>query len=549
MLARLLALFVAAACLLSRPAFAAMMRHHDLASLALDSEAIVRARRLGPLAGDDRVARHEILAVYAGPLAVGDTLHVAYAAYVDRDIERTDEVILFIRPRSERRRAAPPDPGRWPVASGVRLVDGGRVFRFVQKNNPGPYVPVPQGRDPYDVMHDPRGGSEAISLAEFEEELARAIARADMVRPLLADLGSPAGRRRALAWIGPPPGALDDRPVMLEDTDDFYEDRVVKAILEALARTGDIALLLDGVARRRGGIDLFMLRHGFKAPALFPVAEDRRQPGPRRAAATTLIAEDLVALDDPATLEGLARLLVDPDARVRRAAAQVVANRDLKHPALRAAIVEQFPRETDPWTAIMLAQGAGGDVLRTLKPTGGWPIVAVDRRGHGLIVRWAKCSDGRPASVALLVARDGAPAQRVELVRTSLSLGLLSCAAAYGLPLDPPPLDPRIERTAEIRLARDEGPRTFTIALPRLDPVPLEDQPSEPPPLEPPPPATSPPATPPPATPPPATSPATPPPATPPPAGCTCNDRRGADGAALLVVLLLARRRRLSRRP
>lgn len=528
MLARRFAAWLLAAllCLLPRPALAAMMRHHDLASLALESSAIVRARRLGPLSGDDRVARLEIVAVYAGSLDVGETVDVALAAYGPESFARADEVIVFIRAPSRRE-----GPARWPVASGVRLVDGGRVLRFVQFDNPGLYGPVPQGRDPYDVMHDPRGGGEAVALAEFEEDLARAIARAGKVPRLLEDLKSPAGRRRALAWIGPPPGTEDERPVVAGEFE-FFEDLVGTAILEALARTGDVTLLLDGVARLRGGVDLFMLRHEFSADDLLAVAVDREQPGPRRAAATAMIGHRLAALDKPDTLAGLVRLLADPDAGVRRAAAEVVGERELKHPSLRAAVVEQFARETD--AGVRLALGGAGranDVLRELRAAEGGPIVAAERRGRALVVRWSAWSNWSPDAIALLVAEDGAT-RRVALEQGARrsSSGTVT-ELVHPLALDP--TDPRIELAIEVRFDRRGDPRSFRIPLPRRAPVPREDQPSDPPAI-----AASP------AKVEPAATPGREPAATPRPVGCACDGRGGARGGPLVVVLLLARRRR-----
>ena len=137
-----------------------MMHHHDLASLALMSDAIVLVQR-----GAERkidawrtATEHRVLKTYAGSLQPGDVVGIEYGAYAlaplwgweDGGAPRiSDEVILFLE-RATDQGAAAPDGGAPPswqlAASGLRIFVDGKAHRFEQAMNPGPYEPVPQRR-------------------------------------------------------------------------------------------------------------------------------------------------------------------------------------------------------------------------------------------------------------------------------------------------------------------------------------------------------------------------------------------------------------------
>src|SRR5690242_14460291 len=112
MRAALLALLLAALLsLLAPPARAAMMLHHDLTSLAFQSEAVVLARRGAerPFGPYDTLVEHHVVESYAGPLHPGDVIEVSYDGAMlrprwgwtpgVRDAAEpvvSDEVILFL---------------------------------------------------------------------------------------------------------------------------------------------------------------------------------------------------------------------------------------------------------------------------------------------------------------------------------------------------------------------------------------------------------------------------------------------------------------------
>ena len=127
-------------CLLTAgDARAAMMAHYDLAGLALESDAIVVATRT-PAA--DRTSTYHVTRAIRGPIAAGTDLVLDDGLYATEGHAIDPEVVVFLH------RA---DAGGWYItSSGLRVVDGGQVFRFEQWDNPGGFTMVPQGHDPSD---------------------------------------------------------------------------------------------------------------------------------------------------------------------------------------------------------------------------------------------------------------------------------------------------------------------------------------------------------------------------------------------------------------
>lgn len=546
-LARLLAACLLALVLAALPqrAGAAMMRHHDLASLALDSEAVVLARRIrSETRGYEELVHHEILAVYRGDLAVGAPLVVSYSAYnlspdpwrrsEDPPAGLSDQVVLFLKHWPDR-----PD---WSITpSGLRVLIDGHVHRFEQFNNPGLYHPVPQGRDPYDVMRDPRAGA-PLDLPAFEQELARALRHADIVRHALTDTRSPAGKQRLLDLVGPAPGTWDDRPFAPTHTG-FWDDAVATTILETLATTGDITDLLTASARVRGGVDMFMLRHPYEPAELLAFAATQSAPAPQRVAALVLLDNELAALHDPQIVAGVIPLLADPDPTLRAAAARM----RLETAPWNSAIVDRFTHETDSGVRHELARAADTrDVFDRLRlPATASsaridtaPLLIAERHGAWLQLRWLP-NPWRLEEVTLSIEEPGTPPRRTILPKTDkYSLWSWASGKATGydvqLPLTPQPAVPPVPMFAELRMHLDgqSKPRTVRIPVPALTAVATPVFP------DPPPTPAATPTAPPPATPPPPTAPA---PAVPP--GCTCNATATAP-LLWLFVLASPRRRR-----
>ena len=130
---------------ITAPAHAKKMEHHDLSSLVMLSKHVVLAQRDFWTNGS-RSFGYTVTNVYKGSLLSGQRLYVSHSSY---DLAGTfgkvpdRKAVLFLREGKDGRLT--------PVASGIRVLFGGMVYRFEQSENPGPYIPVPQGRDPADV--------------------------------------------------------------------------------------------------------------------------------------------------------------------------------------------------------------------------------------------------------------------------------------------------------------------------------------------------------------------------------------------------------------
>jgi hypothetical protein len=225
---------------------AAPLVHHDLSSLALDSDAIVLARVTGMRTEGYREFRsHEILRAYAGELAAGEVIEVDYGSLSLEpswdspygDAQPSDEVVLFLH-RSER------DGSWWLAPSGLRVFADDRVYRF-------------------------------------EPELRAAIDRAALVRAALAKLDTPEGRAQLLEFVGPAWGDDRDEPCSLEELW-MVEDIVVSKILDAFEGGGHDAELLDAISRLRYDETLYLQRRGGELPRWLAVARDPAQPLHRR---------------------------------------------------------------------------------------------------------------------------------------------------------------------------------------------------------------------------------------------------------------------------
>lgn len=294
-----------------------MMTHHDLASLVVESEVVVVADRVG---GTDDLGQYRVRRVLSGGgLSVGQTTTIDTTCYVQSGapfggtaIPALDGVVVLFLTRP------PPAAGAGSdlrlVPSGLRLVAGGKVFRFEQWSNPGCYVPVPQGPDPADVLRETPAGPQ-MDLAGLEAAIARAVRRVATFRTLLgrAATGPELDRRReALGrFFGPPRerGFPDSRIGQ-----GFYEDRLAVRAFEALLAQGDLAGALEVLSRMQGlrpwhapnVTDEQLLAEAVRADA----------PAVRRAAAIDLVG--LPSAQIAARLVELAR--ADAAAEVRAAA-------------------------------------------------------------------------------------------------------------------------------------------------------------------------------------------------------------------------------------
>jgi MYXO-CTERM domain-containing protein len=372
-------------CLVPQTSRAAMMAHYDLTSLALESDAIVLARITGT---QESLRTHAVIESYFGGLAPGDVIEVDYASmsfatgWGDEDtLVFDDEVVLFLERGDDGQRP-------WKlVGSGLRIFVDGITYRFEQGGNPGPYVPVPQGHDPYDVFEDPRG-REPLTRAAFQLELRAAIERAAGVRRDLAAIDFPEARARLLEVIGPAWGTNDDEPCVVERLS-FFVDRVSVTILRELWAAGEREAFLEGYSRVRGGVDDYRLQVNIEAGWLLVSASERERPLHLRVAALQLLADDRSSLREPGVADSLVALLEDLEPSIRAAAAISVSEEDAT-PSWRAAIVERLRVESDPHARYALVEVALEHELLAEAglPGESWPVVMADRCGRALAFRW-----------------------------------------------------------------------------------------------------------------------------------------------------------------
>jgi hypothetical protein len=405
------------------PARAAMMRHHDLSSLALESDAIVLARVTGVRSGEGlrRIHTHVVVESLVGELAAGEVIELDYGALRlapgwENEAVWTpeDEVVLFLR-RAEQ--------GEQPwrlVGSGLRIFVDDITYRFEQHSNPGPYAPVPQGDDPYDVFEDPRG-REPLTRAAFELELRAAIERAAAVRRDLAAIESPEARARLLEVVGPAWGTDDDEPCVLDGTA-FFEDLVSTTILDALWAAGDTEAFLEGFSRVRGGVEVWRLRARPEASWLLASGSERERPLHLRVAALRVLAEVWWVQDEPSAADSLVPLLEDPEPSIRAAAAFMVEPED-ETPSWRTAIVERLRVESDPSARYALAELAA---KRELLAEAGladesWPVVSVERRGRAVEFRWFSPQSKWSVEAITVTARPGEGEPQSLQLQTSSS--------------------------------------------------------------------------------------------------------------------------------
>jgi hypothetical protein len=386
---------------------AAMMVHHDLASLVMLGDAVVmaergKARDVTPYVS---ATTYAITKVYAGKLAAGTSLEVLDDAYDETfdpgygpgDAKPDPTVVLFIR-KVDPASLAPGlenGPGWSVVPSGMRVMFSGRVYRFEQLSNPGLYRPVPQGRDPYDVR-DELPVAEAVDLATFEEDLGRALERVVRYREALGQKNGSERSAKLLAVLDEP----DPIPLMYAERyglGGFYEDALGQEIIGLFHEEGDTKNLLEAVARTgRPGARLFL--QGLDAEKLVSYAEAEGNPERLRLAALMLVAWRMLWKED-GHMKRIVGLVGDGSPRVAEAAT-LIMRRSLhttfydakskpkvagkKHRKLIVeALVEAYADAADPFLRVAIVRAAAEfGFAKKLAKMGPGPIVelAAERR-------------------------------------------------------------------------------------------------------------------------------------------------------------------------
>lgn len=423
------------------PAGAAMMSHHDLSSLVYDSQVVVRAERVG---GTDDQGQYRVTRVLTGGgLAAGATVtveHTCYelhgAAYVGIRLPPLEPTTVLFLMRD------PLDASALRlVPSGLRILAGGKVYRFEQWSNPGCYVPVPQGPDPDDLEGETPPAAQ-LDLSRLEAAVARAVARVARVRAALA-LTDAAARRTALLALLPPPR---DRGVPESGRGNgFFEDRLAAHLFDDLLRAGDVV----------GALEVHARMHGMRPWLAREVTDERLMaevmapgaPVHRRAAAVELIR--LPPAEVATELVQLARADASPEVRAaayaRLGALSGTSSDDdwarrkrRLRGVLSGLLRERAAAETSPLVRLALI-GAAED-WRIGLPLRGVAGVALLARREGDHVRyWVGVAAPARTNSTPRLERAGAPCA-FEVVR-SWSTGQTGGGGELAARCGPGPLD------------------------------------------------------------------------------------------------------------
>jgi hypothetical protein len=436
-----LAAAVVVVALAPRSAAARPMPHRDLAGLVMESDAVVVAERVSVEhpARYSEIGHYRVERALFGTMAKGMEVAVEQSLYATGRHNLDKRAVLFLV-KGEL------------VPSGMRVIEGGKVFRFEQFDNPGGWGMVPQGHDPQDNW---QAGVAAVDLPTFEREVSDAVARVNAFATARGIADRDPRRAAMLALLVPPGGP--------HATGGFYVDELARGIEQELVKAGDLEGGLLAFERDRSVLPAYAFAN---LADLVAVATDRKRPLDLRVAAMQVVGSGLALIGDAAATHAMIAVLGDPSPVVRAAAVAVVSpahtvssdpEEQARFAALerdqRAALMKLYATETD------------GDVLFVLlevldQPTGrrGGPDVVAHADLFGDDIRLAvRCA--RPdvkVTAARLVGPD-VPGARIELTcGDHVDSGLGGTAPTQMVAAGRHPL------TVEVTVA---GGKTTTLAL------------------------------------------------------------------------------------
>jgi len=446
----------------SGPSLAANIPHHDVRSLAYQSEAVVLATAVDGIRNVD-VQTFKVLTTYRGPLVAGKTFTANWEAlslvpYFDGPEEWSvaDEVVMFL----ERGRG-----GEWRlVSSGLRIFVDDHAYRFVQRKSPGPYYPTAQGIDPYDLYGDPRAG-EGQTREQFLNLIPTRVQAADAFAKTLAQPDRPGIRDQLLDDIGPALGQDNLAPTALSVARYGFEDVIATEVINHMLELGDVERALEGVSRIRGGV-LFRYLRLSSDHKMVGYARDTARPMHHRLAALELIEHHHVGYSMP--VGAMISLLTDPSPSIR-AAAVAAGPRDDLPSAWQQALIRQAAVETHQkvlYEIVKLGQRAGFD--KDLRLTNSWPIVTATRRGRSVSFGWTDGPENWSLEGLVIAAHTTAGTREVTLVppANGSHVRIWHDGSSGGYALFSPPL-PDEKFTLDVRatFVGESEVRPITLAL------------------------------------------------------------------------------------
>lgn len=276
---------------------AKMMVHYDLAGLLLQSDSVVIADRVGPH-GD--LTQYRVVKSLRGMRKKGDLVEVWDSHFSTHGHTIDTPAVLFLMTHDGKPNL---------VSSGLRVIEHGKVWRFEQRNNPGPFDMVPQGKDPQDQWG--LGGPQ-LDLPGLEGAIAAAQKRVDALAAAKS-IADPAKRRASVLAMFPSGRGAGG----------FYVDLLAERARTMLVDAGDLegALMVD--ARDRGMT--FRSGNYGKLAELVSIAADPKRSSEIRVTALIVAGRGFGLSEDFTELARIAKLIDDPDPKVRAAAIATAA--------------------------------------------------------------------------------------------------------------------------------------------------------------------------------------------------------------------------------
>lgn len=371
---------------------AAMLSHLDLRSLFLSSEQVFEGKRISErtLASGGRATTFEVVRSYKGSAKKGERIEVngpsayAFAGMGEASARQAvpEVLVLFVT-----KAPAPPGDPPWHITlSGVRMVQAGKAFRFEQHSNPGPYVPVPHRRDPFDLLGLP-GAGDQLTAAQLHDNLEEGRDAAHAVERALLISDADKARAALVASIGPPIEARAHASVAADAG--FFRDIAATRILRRLAQLDDLDGVLEAWSRLWIGEPRVSWPEPMSAERFLAAAEDPARATRRRVAALRILG-GMPAAHTEEVATRVVKLLGDTAPIVRAEVASWFDNRDAPEtvaPALVAAWkTEQHHRVRHALLVTMLRLGVGDQL------EGEPRVVTVRREQDVLDVAYASTS-------------------------------------------------------------------------------------------------------------------------------------------------------------
>jgi len=368
------------------------MAHTDLASLCFLARDVVLADAVSHQSRMEKwneTTTYKIVKVYQGRLKIGQRVELYDDAYSVEfpgasPLVPKKRSVLFISPAEPREITAgkPKLKGLYDIApSGQRLLVEDKVYRVEQHSNPGPYVPVPQGHDPFDVRGLERPNftlrNIPISFTEFEKALDAALTLASQAKKLIALPSSPE-RTMALMKLLPAPRRFPE-PMLYERRRGQYQDHLGLALQAAIFQPGNFESYIEAMGRDvAGDYKAFNLperlgRESLQAflEFLYSVARNEQRPTHQRDAALRMLGarSSLPTLAvansglQPKTIcQDLSKLLSSQDQGVRISVMKVLRSSNLCEfdEAMTARFLDAAGKETAPLVLLQYGRALAG---------------------------------------------------------------------------------------------------------------------------------------------------------------------------------------------